>query len=940
MEITVELKTQFDQLSASLADVTAATSQARAEAAAHSKTLAALTDQIEAAAKASEKKSKQDKEGSTSGRKSKETDEERAEALKKLADAAALTSTRLEAQGRSQEVLAKIGSQYAAILRETGQANSDLEKAWRAGLSPAENSARKLVELAAASDDARLKTEAFQIATGELSARMADQIRRQDTNVGSQNKLSRSLSELLDELRVGLNPELAKLKKQEQALVEQQEKLAKETDDATKQTVEYTAAQKQLEAQLADVRGEMAGFGKISSGVKETVGDLKKELGELPGPLGTLQSNLVKTGAISEAGAVSIGLLVTGTTAMTAAAVAGGAALTAMALKAYEAIDGIADLSARVGVSAEELSQFRYASSQTDVSLESLGDGVKKLGIFMSEAQVKTSDQAQLFKMLGVETTDANDKMRSTADVMVDLAGVFGSLGTEQEKLTLATRLFGKAGAELLPIFADGQAGLQGMIDKNRELGLELSGPSLKAAGDYEKASKDLSATINGLTEAIGVRFLPTLTKVVELATEAASAVRNRLMPALNNEPVKDLNSELEKLGQTMQGAFGKGAIVHVETLTEKEARLAAERKATAEAEKQAEADRKKAQDEQIKRIEKMQGLYERQGVELGSLDAAYTELARAILAADTADDGLFRGGIQGAQDYTAQIQGTTAALDQMGYAARASGELILSTTLTGISQLNSIAGQALSTWQAESESSAQAAAASIAKIEQQLAKTTDATERRRLQSKLASLKAQEAANEQAAVRAYRLQQASGLIGVGISTSEAIMQAMTLPPPASYIAAGFAAALGSAQAAMIASQPAPSYSGAGGSMPGSVSGPDMTASMTRASQATSQSVSAGQAAAVESAPMNANVARSQNSSVVVTDAEYTASAGRRTLELAPGDEASVRRSGRMGRASDESVPLLERIARTMDNLVEELRLSRQTASNYSMARKA
>jgi len=163
---------------------------------------------------------------------------------------------------------------------------------------------------------------------------------------------------------------------------------------------------------------------------------------------------------------------------------------------------------------------------------------------------------------------------------------------------------------------------------------------------------------------------------------------------------------------------------------------------------------------------------------------------------------------------------------------------------------------------------------------------------------------------------------------------------MTLPPPASYIAAGFAAALGSAQAAMIASQPAPSYSGAGGSMPGSVSGPDMTASMTRASQATSQSVSAGQAAAVESAPMNANVARSQNSSVVVTDAEYTASAGRRTLELAPGDEASVRRSGRMGRASDESVPLLERIARTMDNLVEELRLSRQTASNYSMARKA
>lgn len=883
MEITVELKTQLDQVAAAIADLGAASAGAKGQGAQLDAMMGKLETTFGDLNKRIEEQSKRldtVTAGSEGFKRAIRSAQDNALAFTGRVDRLSTAWVKMEKAGENVtkvtdlsadalKHITEVSTTYSSTLKATGDNQSYLLNRWKQSLTPAQKQAQVLAEITSFATDAERETKAYADTVRAATAKLERLTAAEIANTQAGEKRTMTLREIIQE-----------------------------------QTNELKAS--------------------TAAGISQN------KLGDA----------VLKTGIVSEAGAVKIGLLAAGTTAMATAALAGGAALTAMALKAYEAIDGVADLSARVGVSAEELSQFRYASSQTDVSLESLGDGVKKLGLAMSEAQVETSDQAQLFKMLGVETTDAGGKMRSTADVMVDLAGAFSSLGTEQEKLTLATKLFGKAGAELLPIFADGQAGLQGMIDKNKELGLELSGPSLKAAGDYEKASKDLSATINGLTEAIGVRFLPTLTKVVELATEAASAVRNRLMPALNNEPVKDLNSELEKLGQTMQGAFGKSAIIHVETLTEKIARLDAQKKASAEAEKQAEADRKKAQEEQVKRLEKLTGLYDRQGIELGDLNKAYAELARAVLAADKIDDGLWRGGIQGAQDYTAQIQGTTAALAQMDAVTRATGEQIASTTLSGISQLNSLAGQALSTWQNDAEAAAQASAASIAQTEKQLAQTTDALERRRLQARLATLKKQEAANEQAAVRAYRLQQASGLIGVGISTSQAIMQAMTLPPPASYIAAGFAAALGGAQAAMIASQPAPSYGGAGGSMPGSVSGPDLSANMTRASQATSQSVSAGQAAEVEAVPMNANVARAQNSSVVVTDAEYTASAGRRTLELAPGDEASVRRSGRMGRAPDESVPLLERIARTMDNLVEELMRSRHTECSYSMARKA
>lgn len=137
-------------------------------------------------------------------------------------------------------------------------------------------------------------------------------------------------------------------------------------------------------------------------------------------------------------------------------------------------------------------------------------------------------------------------------------------------------------------------------------------------------------------------------------------------------------------------------------------------------------------------------------------------------------------------------------------------------------------------------------------------------------------------AAHKAAVAVFRVQQASALVSVAISTSQAIMQALAnLPPPASYVASGAALAAGLLQAATIAAQPAPSPAGGGASMPGGVG------------LSSAASTQTGQTSIVATRTGGSDAAEP----VQVTDAYFGPSAGSQVIRTTPGDEATIERAG-------------------------------------------
>lgn len=223
----------------------------------------------------------------------------------------------------------------------------------------------------------------------------------------------------------------------------------------------------------------------------------------------------------------------------------------------------------------------------------------------------------------------------------------------------------------------------------------------------------------------------------------------------------------------------------------------------------------------------------------------------------------------------------------------------------------------------------------SIDGLQKDLEKSTSETEKKQLKTKIDALKAQEAAQLKAATIAFRIQQATGVVGVAISTAQAIMMALgTLPPPASYVAAGAAALAGVAQVATIMMQAPPTSSGATASMPSAPSAPSSSSSSRAAGRsggsggsayaASGSGVSSGSMLpSAETVGPSYRSAETNMPVVEVSDARVGAGAGSMTLRTTPGDHVDVYRKGLGAEGRDRGV------MQKLDQVCEELRALRQ-----------
>lgn len=202
-----------------------------------------------------------------------------------------------------------------------------------------------------------------------------------------------------------------------------------------------------------------------------------------------------------------------------------GAAATTAAIgfgikNAVDFADQLNDINQRLGISAEALSGWAFAAKQTGTDIDGLGIGLKKLAKNMGEATNATSSQGKLFAALGVQVKDAQGNLRRMEDVLPEIATKFKAIQNETLKAALAQELFGKSGTDLIEFLNQGADGLDGMRDKARELGVELSQGTLTAADNFNDKVSELKSATQGLFTQLAVALLPELTKLTEKLTE------------------------------------------------------------------------------------------------------------------------------------------------------------------------------------------------------------------------------------------------------------------------------------------------------------------------------------------------------------------------------------------------------------------------------------
>jgi minor tail protein len=220
---------------------------------------------------------------------------------------------------------------------------------------------------------------------------------------------------------------------------------------------------------------------------------------------------------------------------------------------AIDEADKLDEMSQKIGISVEQLSAFQFAAKMSGVQAEAFGSAIVKLSRAMTDAASDTSGQlARTFQTIGVSATDAAGQLRPTADVLLDLANKFQGWTDGAGKAAIATALFGRAGADLIPFLNQGKGGIEALMKEAQRLGIVLDAETAAKAGKLNDTMDKIKAVFDGFIRQILVPLLPQLQLAAEMfsrwtqesmalkvAIEVVAAIFKVLMTAIaivNNE--------------------------------------------------------------------------------------------------------------------------------------------------------------------------------------------------------------------------------------------------------------------------------------------------------------------------------------------------------------------------------------------------------------------
>ena len=191
----------------------------------------------------------------------------------------------------------------------------------------------------------------------------------------------------------------------------------------------------------------------------------------------------------------------------------GIAGLAALGKRSIDAADNLNDLSQRTGVGVEALDKFGKAANDSGSSLEEVAKSMGKLAKGIVDPASKTNEA---LKSIGVSSTDAQGRIRGVDAIMLDLADKFSKMPDGVEKTALAMEIFGKSGANIIPMLNEGKEALNGYS-------ATIDGKMAAAADKFNDSINKVTASISGPFNQAITALLPTITKLAEGLAAAAT---------------------------------------------------------------------------------------------------------------------------------------------------------------------------------------------------------------------------------------------------------------------------------------------------------------------------------------------------------------------------------------------------------------------------------
>ena len=192
--------------------------------------------------------------------------------------------------------------------------------------------------------------------------------------------------------------------------------------------------------------------------------------------------------------------------------------ITGMAGAASESVDQLSKLSRRLGTTYSELAGLKLAGDLAGVGIEEIGKAMTKADVALVNARNGSKKASAAFATLGLSAEQLAGK--SSADRFEAIATAIAKLPDSSARAAAAISLFGKSGAELLPLFEGGATGIRQAREEAEKLGLALTGPQGRAVEEMNDSFTRVYYAIQGIIQQVTARLAPAITGIAKKFTD------------------------------------------------------------------------------------------------------------------------------------------------------------------------------------------------------------------------------------------------------------------------------------------------------------------------------------------------------------------------------------------------------------------------------------
>ena len=189
-----------------------------------------------------------------------------------------------------------------------------------------------------------------------------------------------------------------------------------------------------------------------------------------------------------------------------------------MATASAATIDSLSKLGQQTGIAYADMAALEMAGNLAGVGVDKMAAAMSKASKLFDEARRGSASATEAFQRLGLDIADL-DRM-SSAERFQAIAAAIAALPDPAARAAAAMQIFGRSGAEMLPMFASMAEAMEEARANTQRFGLaltDLQASNVEAMNDsFTKAGYALSGLVTQVTAALA----PAIESVVTMLTD------------------------------------------------------------------------------------------------------------------------------------------------------------------------------------------------------------------------------------------------------------------------------------------------------------------------------------------------------------------------------------------------------------------------------------